>query len=92
MSVLSRRLWHVEDRTPDVVFLYFDVLRQYKHVMAGDLPSRCVFPSFFVPDQFVSSFELILLYVIEKLSKIVDTDVCRFRHVLYFIHVLNFQI
>ena len=55
-------------RTPAKFLIsYFDVLRQYTHVLAGELPLPYNFRSFFVANQFVSSFELSLLYAIKKL-------------------------
>ena len=49
MSVYSRQLWRVGDRTPPVIFIsYTNVLRQNEYASAGELPFLFNFCSFFV--------------------------------------------
>ena len=55
------------DRNPAVYFVsYTDVFRHYTHVSAGELQFGNSYCSIFVANEFVSSLEMHLIYVIEK--------------------------
>ena len=69
---------------------YTDLLRQYSHILARKLPFRHSFRLFFLDNEFVSTVEFNMLYVVEKLYGHWFW-VSRFRHVSYLIHVLGFN-